>query len=78
MKEFVVIKRFSIVPATYKSLSRILLSRLNPFTEKIIGKIITVFENLLIKHSAFVKYLRKMEQNEAVRKPILDFKKNYD
>jgi len=46
----------------YKILSKILLSRLTPYAEEIIGDHKVYFETanqLLIIYSAFVKYLRK-------------------
>jgi hypothetical protein len=49
------------LPTTYKLLSNILLSRLIPYAEEIIGAIIVDFDitgQLLIIYSAFVKYLR--------------------
>jgi len=51
------------LPTTYKILSTILLSRLTPFTEEIIGVINMDFEatgQALIVNPAFVKYLKKM------------------
>jgi len=52
----------SLLPTTYKILSNILLSRLIPYAEEVIG-IINVDSDatgqLLIVYSAFVKYLRK-------------------
>ena len=52
------------MPTTYKILANILLSRLIPYAEEIIG-IINVDSDamgqLLIIYSVFVKYLRKME-----------------
>jgi len=52
----------SLLPTTYKILSNILLSRLIPYTEEVIG-LINVDSNvtvqLLIIYSAFVKHLRK-------------------
>jgi len=53
----------SLSPTTYKILSIILLSRLTPYAEEIIGVIKVDFDTtgqLLIICSAFVKYLRKM------------------
>jgi len=51
----------SFLPTTYKLLSNILVSRLIPYAEEIIGAIIVDFDTtgqLLIIYSAFVKYLR--------------------
>jgi len=52
----------SLLPITYKILSNILLSRLTPYAEEIIGIINVDFDatgQLMIIYSAFVKYLRK-------------------
>jgi len=52
----------SLLPTTYKILSSILLSRLIPYAEEIIGDHQVDFDatgQLLIIYSAFVKYLRK-------------------
>ena len=51
-----------LLPTTYKILSIILLSRLTPYAEEIIGIIEVDFDatgQLLTIYSAFVKYLRK-------------------
>jgi hypothetical protein len=51
----------SFLPTTYKLLSNILVSRLIPYAEEIIGAIIVDFDTtgqLPIIYSAFVKYLR--------------------
>jgi hypothetical protein len=37
-----------------------------------------VTDKLLIRFSAFVRYWRKMEFNETVHQPFIDFKKAYD
>jgi hypothetical protein len=50
------------VPTIYKILSKILLSRLTPYSEEINGDYKVDFDaagQLLIIYSAFVKYLRK-------------------
>ena len=54
----------SLLPTTYRILSNILLSRLTPYAEEIIvdhqcGFRRNTSGQLLIVHSAFVKYLRK-------------------
>jgi len=52
----------SLLPTTYKILSNILMSRLTPYGEEIIGDHQCGFRpagQLLIIYSAFVKYLRK-------------------
>jgi hypothetical protein len=70
------------LPITCKILSNILLSRLTPYAEKIIGDIrvdLNVKDQLLIIYVAFVKYFRKKrEYNEAVHRPLIYFKKAYD
>lgn len=66
---------------TYKNISKILLSRLTPYTEEIIGLISGDFDGtfpLLIIHTAFVKHLKKWENKEAVRQQFRYFKKHYD
>jgi len=72
----------SLLPITYNTLSIILLSRLIPYAEEVIG-IINVDSDatcqLLIIYFAFVKYLRKKwKYNEAVHQHFIDFKKTYD
>jgi len=55
-------RAISLSPTTYNVLANILLSRLTPYVEEIIGVIKVDFDatvQLLIIHSAFVKYLRK-------------------
>jgi len=52
----------SFLPTTYKILSNILLSRLTPYEEEIVGIISVDFDatgQLLIIYSASVKYLRR-------------------
>jgi len=52
----------SLLPTTYKIISNIMLSRLIPYSEEIIGIINVDFDatgQLMIIYSAFVKYLRK-------------------
>jgi hypothetical protein len=71
----------SLLSTTYKILSNILLSRLTPYAEEIIGIISVDFDvtgQLLIIYSAFVKYLRKngntmrqcLSYLQTSRKPI--------
>jgi hypothetical protein len=51
-----------LLATTYKILSNVLLSRLTPYVEEILGIISMDFDatsQLLIIHTAFVKYLRK-------------------
>ena len=55
-------KDISLLPATYKILSNILLSRLVPYAKEIIGTINVAFDatgRLLIVYSSFAKCLRK-------------------
>ena len=55
-------RSISLLPVTFKILSNILLSRLTPYAEEIIGIInvdLYAAGKLLIIYSAFVKYLRK-------------------
>ena len=50
------------MPTTYKILSNILMSRLAPHAEEMIGDIsvdLNVTSQLLIIYAAFVKYFRK-------------------
>jgi len=56
----------SLLSTTYKILSNILLSRLTPYAEKLLGIICVNFNatsQLLILHSAFVKYSRRNGNN---------------
>jgi len=56
-------RSISLLPTTYKILSNILLSRLIPYAKEIIWNHQCGFDEpcrLLIRYSAFVKYLRKM------------------
>jgi hypothetical protein len=65
---------------TYKILSNILLSRLTPYVEKILGIVSVNFNatiQLLILYCAFVKHLRK-NGNKMMHHLIIDFKKSYD
>ena len=72
----------SLFPTTYKILSYILLSRLTPHAEEIIGDHQFGFDAIgqqLIIYSAFIKYLRKkLEYNEAVHQLFTNFKQAYD
>ena len=56
-------KGISLLPTTYKILSNILLSRLSPYMQRKLLRIINVnseaIDQLLIIYSVFVKYLRK-------------------
>jgi len=58
-----------------------LLSRLTPHVEELLGVINVDFYatgQLLVIYSAFVKYLKKREYNEAKHQLFTDFKKAYD
>jgi hypothetical protein len=71
---------FFFLPTTYKTLSTILLSRLTPFTEEIIGVINMDFKATgqpQIVYPAFVKYLKKWEYNKAVHQLFIDLKNSY-
>jgi hypothetical protein len=47
----------SLLSTSYKILSNVLLSRLSPYTDEIIGDVLT--DQLLIRLFAFVRYWRK-------------------
>ena len=71
------------MPTTYKILSNILLSRLIPYAEEIIGDHQCGFRRNRSTtyhiYAVFVKYLRrKWEHNEAVHQLFIDFMKAYD
>jgi len=58
----VIIGGISLLPITYEILSNIMLSRLTPYAEEIIGDHqygLNAKGQLLTIYSAFVKYLRK-------------------
>jgi hypothetical protein len=65
---------------TIRILSNILLSRLSPYADEIIGIISVGFDVTdLIRFSAFVRYWKKKwEYNETVHQLFMDFKKAYD
>jgi len=72
----------SLLPTTYKILSNILLSRLTPYAEEIIGDHQCGFrcsrsttDHLFCIHQILEKTL---EYNEAVHRLFIDFKKVYD
>jgi len=55
-------RSISLLPTTYKVLSNILLSRLTPYAEEIIGDTSVDFDEtvqILTIYFAFVRYLRK-------------------
>ena len=72
----------SLLPTTYKILSNILLSRLTPYAEEVIGDHQCGFRhNRWISHH--ICYIRQMleknwEYNEAVHQLFIDLKKAYD
>ena len=72
----------SLLPTTYKSLSNILLSRLTPYAEDVIGDHQCGFrrnrsttDHIFCIHQIVEK---KWEYNEAVHQLFIDFKKAYD
>jgi len=72
----------SLLPTMYKILSNILLSRLTPYAEEIIGDHQCGFrrsrstnDHLFCVHQILEK---KWEYNEAVHQLFIDFKKAYD
>jgi hypothetical protein len=66
----------------YKSLSNILLSRLTPYAEEIIGDHQRGFRHnrSTTDHIFFILQIleKKWEYNEAVHQLFIDFKKTYD
>ena len=74
----------SILPTTYKILSNILLSRLIPYAEEIIGDHLCGFRrNRSTTYHTSIFCIRqilekKWEHNEAVHQLFIDFKKAYD
>ena len=71
------------MPTTYKILSNILLSRLSPYAEEIIGdhqygfrRNRSTTDHIFCFHQIFEK--KKLEHNEAVHQLFIDFKKAYD
>ena len=71
----------SILPATYKILSIILLSRLTPYAEEIIGDHQCGFRHnrSTTDHMFYIRQIpgKKLEYNEAVHQLFIDFKKAY-
>jgi hypothetical protein len=66
-------KGISLLSTTYKILSNILLSRLTPYGDELLGIISVDFDatdQLLIIYSAFVKYMRK---NGNITKQFISF-----
>ena len=72
----------SLLPTTYKILSNILLSRLSPYTEEIIGDHQCGFRRNRSNtdHMFCIRQIleKKCEYNEAVHQLFIDFEKAYD
>ena len=72
----------SLLPTTYKILSSILLSRLTPYAEEIIGDHQCGFRRnrSTTDHLFCIRQIheKKWEYNEAVHQLFIDFKKAYD
>jgi len=72
----------SLLPTTYKILSNILLSRLTPYAEEIIGDHQCGFRcsRSTTDHIVCIRQIleKKWEYNEAVHQLFIDFKKAYD
>jgi len=70
------------LPTTYKVLSKILLSRLTPYVEEIIGNHQCGFRRSrsTTDHILCIRQIleKKWEYNEAVHQLFIDFKKAYD
>ena len=70
------------MPTTYKILSNILLSRLTPYAEEIIGDHQCGFRRSrsTTGHVFCIRQMleKKWEYNEAVHQLFIDFKKAYD
>jgi len=80
-KQMVVIIVDIILPAMYKILTSILLSRLNPYAEEFIGDHQCGFESNrpTNKHILCIrKVLEKYEYKEAEHQLFIDLKKAYD
>jgi hypothetical protein len=72
----------SLLPTTYKLLSDILLSRLPPYAEEIVGDYQCGFrcnrsttDHIFCIHQILEK---KCQYNAAVHQPFIEFKKAYD
>jgi len=72
----------SILPTTYKILSNILLSRLTPYAEEIIGDHQCGFrcKKSTTDHTFCIRKIleKKLEYNEALHQLFIYFKKAYD
>ena len=75
-------RRISVLPTTYKILSNILLSRLIPYAEEVIGDHQCGFRHnsLTTDHIFCICQIleKKWEYNEALHHLFIDFKKAYD
>jgi hypothetical protein len=75
-------KVISILPTTYKILSNILLSRLTPYAEEIIGDYQCGFRRnwSTTDHKIWLRQIlaKKREYNKEVHKLLIDFQKAYD
>ena len=72
----------SLLPTTYKTLSNILLSRLTPYAEEIIGDHQCGFQRnrSTTDHIFCIRQIleKKCDYNEAVHQLFIDFKEAYD
>ena len=72
----------SLLPTTYKILSKILLARLIPYAKEIIGDHKCGFrrKRSIIDHIFCIRQIleKKWEYNEEVHQLFIDFKKAYD
>jgi len=72
----------SLLPTTYKLLSNILLSRLTPYAEEIIGDHQCDFrrKRSAVDHIFCIRQIleKKWEYNDEVHQLFIDFKKAYD
>jgi len=72
----------SLLSTTYRILSNILLSRLTPYADEIIGDHLCGFRHnkSIIDHIFCIHQIlgKKWEYNEAVHQPFIDFKEAYD
>ena len=75
-------RSISLLPTTYKILSNILLSRLTPYAEEIIGDHQCRFRRnrSTTDHLFCIRQMleKKWEYNKAVHQLFIDFKKAYD
>jgi len=82
IKQTVVIRGITLLSTTYKILSNILLSKLTPYAEEIIGDHQCGFHHnrSTTDHIFCIRQIleEKWEYNEAVHHLFIDFKKAYD